>query len=112
MQKELQINSEKDYGFPRITGSSRLPKVAWKAGVSLCILIILWIADDPTDPPIFYRNLLQTAADVSRNMFSIMYATLLNSQNHTHSQNSMTGDVEYGLVKLAMLSLLKSTQFS
>lgn len=41
-----------------------------------------------------------------------MYVMLLNSQSHTHSQNSMTGDVEYGLVKLAMLSLLKSTQFS
>lgn len=45
-QKEWQIISEKGYGFPWVISSSRLlwrwtvPKVAWKASVSLCMLII------------------------------------------------------------------------
>lgn len=114
-QKEWQIISEKGYGFPWIISSSRLlcrwtvPKVAWKASVSLCILIICELL---VIPEFSVEFITWIPAVVSRNMYSTMYLMLLNSQNHTHSQNSMTGDVENGLVKLAMLSLVKSTQFS
>lgn len=71
-QKEWQIISEKGYGFPWVISSSRLlcrwtvPKVAWKASVSLCMLIICELL---VIPEFSVEFIAWIPADVSRQYY-------------------------------------------